>query len=200
MARRRADAQSVEAEVAALGDLDLAALRERWEKLFGNPPPKSLRRAFLVKACAYQTQVKAFGGLSAATKRRLRQIVEAARDGTVDAVVAAPRIKPGVRLVRAWRGTTHVVTVLADRKFEWNGERYGSLSAIARQITGTSWNGRAFFGVQQGNGRAAAGEALGRARDNVRRSRGRRSSPVAEPKLPDLPPDSNSRVGASPNV
>ena len=147
--RKTVNPQAIEAEVAALGDLDLSALRRRWEQLYGNPPPKSLRRAFLIKACAYQIQVQAFGGLKPATKRRLREIAEAARNGTMDAVVSAPRLKPGVRLVRAWQGKTHVVTVLADGRFEWDGARHRSLSAIAKAITGTNWNGHIFFGVKQ---------------------------------------------------
>jgi len=196
---RKIDSQKIEAEVAALGDLDLATLRERWQQLFGNPPPKSLRRAFLARAVAYGIQARAFGGLKPATKRRLRQIAEAARDGTVASVGAAPRLRQGVRLVRAWKGTTHVVTVLADGKFEWGGRRFASLSAIAREITRTSWNGPAFFGLKSGGRPAASGrEALNRARDNARRSRGRRSSPVAEPKLPAPLPDSRTEV--SPNV
>src|SRR5690606_32568231 len=65
---------AIEEEVAALGGLTLSELRERWRELFGAPPPKSLRRAFLVKACAYQIQVRAHGGLSGRTRRKLRRI------------------------------------------------------------------------------------------------------------------------------
>src|SRR5947207_536356 len=102
MAKVTADRQAVEAEVLGLGDLDLPTLRERWRSLFGNPAPKSLRRAFLAKACAYQIQVNAFGGLSPATKRHLRAVAEAARTG--GDVLAAPRIKPGTQLLRSWQG------------------------------------------------------------------------------------------------
>jgi hypothetical protein len=148
--KRTPNPQAIEAEVAALGGLDLAALRQRWESLFGNPPPKSLRHAFLVRACAYGIQVKAFGGLSAATGKRLRAIAEAARTkSALPASSATRRIKPGTRLVRAWGGETHTVTVLADGAFEWNGSRYRSLSAIARAITGTNWNGHTFFGLKK---------------------------------------------------
>ncbi len=57
-------------------------------------------------------------------------------------------IKPGLRLVREWRGETHHVLVLEDG-FEWNGERRRSLSAIAREITGTRWSGPLFFGLKR---------------------------------------------------
>jgi Protein of unknown function (DUF2924) len=70
--------EEVEAEVALLGCLGLEALRQRWHALYGNPAPRSLRRDLLIRAVAYQLQVKAFGGLSAATRRKLREIATAA--------------------------------------------------------------------------------------------------------------------------
>ncbi|MEE4539084.1 MAG: DUF2924 domain-containing protein, partial [Erythrobacter sp.] len=53
----------------------------------------------------------------------------------------------GTRLIREWQGVEHVVTVAADG-FEWQGRPYKSLSAIARAITGTRWNGLVFFGLK----------------------------------------------------
>src|SRR5918994_1302197 len=141
--------EQVEAEIVLLGGLSLEALRERWHALYGNPAPRSLRRDFLIRAVAYQLQVKAFGGLSAATKRKLREIATAAREGRFDAAIVAPRVKPGTRLIRVWRGETHSVLVLEDG-FEWKGTRYRSLSLIAKTITGTNWNGWTFFGVKRG--------------------------------------------------
>ena len=84
---RTSKRQSVEAEIARLPDLGLAELRERWVELYGTPAPKYFRRELLVRAIAYQIQVKAFGGLSEATKQRLREIAAAARDGTFDAAI-----------------------------------------------------------------------------------------------------------------
>jgi hypothetical protein len=80
--------------------------------------------------------VKAFGGLSAATKKKLREIAVAAREGRFDPAVIGPRVKPGKRLIRVWQGETHSVLVLEDG-FEWNGTRYRSLSLVAKTITGT---------------------------------------------------------------
>jgi hypothetical protein len=74
--------------------LSLEALRERWRALYGNPAP-SLRRGLLIRAVAHQLQVKAFGGLSAATKKKLREIAVAAREGRFDPAVIGPRVKPG---------------------------------------------------------------------------------------------------------
>ena len=137
---------SVEAEIARLRDLGVTELRQRWTKLYGRPVPKYFRRELIVRAIAYQIQVKAFGGLSEATKQRLREIAEAARNGTFDAVDLEPRIAPGAKLVRTWKKATHEVMVLQDG-FVWNGKRYTSLSTIAKSITGTSWNGWRFFGI-----------------------------------------------------
>ena len=60
----------------------------------------------------------------------------------------------GTRLVREWDGAEHVITVLKDG-FDWQGRRYKSLSAVARDITGTQWNGYRFFGLRPTRGSAA---------------------------------------------
>jgi hypothetical protein len=131
-----------------LPDLSLAELRARWMALYGCPVPRFFRRKLLARAIAYQMQVKTYGGLSEATKRRLREIAAAARDGTFDAADLEPRIKPGTKLIRTWEKVTHEVMVL-ETGFAWNGQRYSSLSTIAKTITGTSWNGWRFFGLQR---------------------------------------------------
>ncbi len=59
----------------------------------------------------------------------------------------------GTRLIREWQGVEHCVTVLPDG-YEWQGRPYKSLSAAARAITGTSWNGLVFFGLKSQRGRA----------------------------------------------
>ena len=144
---RTSKRQSVEAEIARLPDLGLAELRERWVGLYDTPAPKYFRRGLLVRAIAYQIQVKAFGGLSETTKQRLRESAAAVRDGTFEAADLEPRIKPGTKLIRTWKKETHEVTALEDG-FAWRGARYSSLSTIAKTITGTSWNGWKFFGLK----------------------------------------------------
>jgi hypothetical protein len=102
-------------------------------------------------------QVEAYGGLSAATKRQLREIANAVRNGDANAIPGGNRIKPGTQMIRQWQNTTHTVTALAEG-FEWNGRTYKSLSAVANAITGTNWNGFAFFGIKRapsGNKNAA---------------------------------------------
>jgi hypothetical protein len=148
MPRGTTDDVALEAEIGRLPDLSLIELQNRWKTLFGHPAPKSLRRNFLARAVAYQMQVEAYGGLSVATKRRLREIANAVRTGDVNAMLGSSRIKPGTQMIRQWQKTTHTVTALAEG-FEWNGRTYKSLSAVANAITGTNWNGFAFFGIKR---------------------------------------------------
>ena len=140
--------KTLEAEIRRLPDLSLAELRDRWKTVFGNPAPLSLRRKFLARAVAYQMQVEAYGGVSNSTKRRLREIAEAVRRGNPDAAGIARQIRPGTQMIRQWRDETHIVTAIAGG-FEWNGQFYKSLSAVAKEITGTNWNGYAFFGIKR---------------------------------------------------
>ena len=95
MPRGTVDDAALEAEIGRLPDLSLLELRDRWKTLFGHPAPKSLRRNFLARAVAYQMQVVAYGDLSVATKRRLREIANAIRIGDVNAMLGSSRIKPG---------------------------------------------------------------------------------------------------------
>src|SRR6266404_4914579 len=139
---------ALETEIGRLPNLSLLELRHRWQTLFGHRAPKSLRRNFLTRAVAYQMQVEAYAGLSVATKRRLREIANAVRNGDANAVVGGNRIKPGTQMIRQWQNTTHTVTALAEG-FEWNGRTYKSLSAVANAITGSNWNGFAFFGIKR---------------------------------------------------
>jgi hypothetical protein len=172
----------IEAEIAGLADLSLHALRGRWQALYGNPAPRSLRRDLLIRAIAYQLQVKAFGGLSAVTKRKLREIALAAREGRFEPALIGPRVKPGTRLIRVWQGETHSVLVL-DEGFEWKGTRYRSLSLIAKTITGTNWNGWTFFGVKRGSPRDGR-DSLGRFNGPVLREDGSRAWPRSRRKGP----------------
>jgi len=138
--------------LANLGTLDLDTLRSRWLKLTRRPAPRAFRRKFLVRALAYEIQVAEQGGLPAAVKRRLRQLALAAREGRFEETLGTAPLKPGTLLVRVWQGQPHRIMVMADG-FAWNGSTYGSLSAIAKKITGTSWNGWAFFGLTRSDGR-----------------------------------------------
>jgi Protein of unknown function (DUF2924) len=143
----KADAD-LEEQLAALQSMDALALRVKWEELYGIPAPPRFRRDFLMRAIVYRLQEKAYGGLKPATRRRLERLAEDLRAGRES---KKPRrlvkMKPGTRLLREWRGETHVVEVLPNG-FAWRGQTYISLSIIARAITGTTHSGPRFFGLR----------------------------------------------------
>jgi hypothetical protein len=126
--------------------LDSAQLRHEWQRLYRTNPPRRLSRDLLRRAVAYKVQEQAYGGLSQAARRRLQTLARAmAQDGEI-ALKPSPGHKPGARLVRQWRGETHCVLVLDDG-FLYQDQRYRSLTAIARVITGAHWSGPRFFGL-----------------------------------------------------
>ena len=136
------------AKLAALLEMATVDLRAEWRRLYRSHPPLHIRRDLLVLAIAWKLQEKVYGGLTAAQKRKLAGIAEDLRKNGDLSASPAIRMKPGLRLVREWRGETHTVLVLEDG-FEWNGNRRRSLSAIAREITGTHWSGPRFFGLKR---------------------------------------------------
>ena len=99
---------------------------------------------------AYRIQELAYGGLKPETIRRLEILGEQYDSDNVTTRRIRHDARPvaGTRLVREYRGVEHTVTVLADG-YEWEGRPYRSLSAIARAITGTRWNGLVFFGLKR---------------------------------------------------
>ena len=119
-------------------------LRE-WRRLYKSEPPRYASRDFLVRAVSYALQERELGGLPASLRRALLAI---ATGEPASLRARRPKIKPGTRLLREWRGTTHEVLV-TDEGFVWEGATYGSLSAIAVAITGAKWNGPRFFGDQR---------------------------------------------------
>jgi len=138
-------------KIEALHAMTIDELRARWSKAFQAPPPPRASRDLLLRAVAHRTQEKAHGGLRAATRRRLARL--AGIDDCGEAAprrAPAPRLKPGTRLYRQWRGDVHQVTVL-EKGFDYRGITYRSLSAIARTITGTRWSGPRFFGLKAGH-------------------------------------------------
>ena len=148
----RLDGGPVARQLAELEDMDVEALRVLWRTLYRHPAPRFFRRELLVRGLAYQIQAKAYGDLSPKTHRKLMKIAADHEAGKGTAPASARRkLRPGTRLVRAWQGVTHTVNVLEDG-YEWAGTKYRSLSAIAKAISGTSWNGYNFFGLDKGKG------------------------------------------------
>jgi hypothetical protein len=145
---------TVLARVAALKTTPTPALKEQWRDLFGKEPPPYNRR-FLESRLAYRIQELAYGGLKPETVKRLEALGEQLDGGNI--VVRRTRVdnRPiaGTRLIREWQGVEHCVTVLRDG-YEYSGRPYKSLSAVARSIAGTRWNGWVFFGLKNGRGRS----------------------------------------------
>jgi hypothetical protein len=134
--------------LAALKAAATPALRQQWRELLGAEPPAYNRR-FLESRLAYRIQELAYGGLKPETIARLEALGEKLDGGnvTVRRIRGEDRPIAGTRLVREHDGVEHRVTVLQDG-YEYEGRRYRSLSAIARAITGTRWNGWRFFGLR----------------------------------------------------
>jgi hypothetical protein len=147
---------NVAQEVTALQRLTIHELRDKFAELFGEPT-RAGNRTWLVRRIAWRLQALAEGDLSERARQRaaelahdadLRVLAPRATNvaaqappvrGTVD-----PRLRPGTVLTRIYKGQTLQVQVRADG-FEFAGTIYASLSAVARAITGSHWNGRLFF-------------------------------------------------------
>ena len=133
--------------LARLPAASRADLQAEWRRLYRTEPPARLGRELLIAALGYRLQEAALGGLRPESQRRLRAIAEQVSRGEETALSAAPRLKPGTRLLREWQGKTHEVLV-GEGGFIWRQQHYRSLSQIARAITGTSWSGPVFFGLK----------------------------------------------------
>jgi hypothetical protein len=148
--------QSMERQIEELGDMSAAELRERYREVFGEET-RSRHKGFLRRRILWRLQANAGGGLSERARRRAAELADEA-DLRLLAPVArglagrcAPsrdrRLPmPGTVLMREYRGRKVAVTVL-DAGFEYGGTVYRSLTAVARAITGTHWNGYHFFGL-----------------------------------------------------
>jgi hypothetical protein len=146
---------AVEAELDRLPTAPIADLRKRYRELFRTEPPKAFGPDLLRRSIAHRIQEKAYGGLSASTRRLLDQLVKAAMAKPNGRLVLPRRIKPGSELVRTWKGRSYRVMVMADG-FAHNGKTFASLSEIASEITGTRWNGPRFFGLRSASTREGA--------------------------------------------
>jgi Protein of unknown function (DUF2924) len=134
-------------KIAALTDLTAQQLRTEWRRLYRSHPPR-LSRDLLVRTVAYRMQELAYRGLSKATQRKLVTLTKELETNGSIVSDPNPRIRPGARLVREWRGRTHTV-VVTEEGFEYAGKTYSSLTKIAQAITGAHWSGPRFFGLNR---------------------------------------------------
>ncbi len=127
------------ADIIRLSDAALPEIREQWQLRIG-PTPSHRAADLMRRVLAWRIQAEAYGGLDATTKRLLsREVCE-----------LRPAAEPGMRLAREWAGRRHEVVVI-ESGVVYEGQKYGSLSEVARHITGQRWNGPRFFGLRVGN-------------------------------------------------
>lgn len=133
----------------------ITELRRDWLLAFGIQPPRDLGRELLSRALSWKEQERSIGGLKSGTIRHLRRLArQLDRSGKLD-LERHVMLKAGTRLVREWNGRTIHVAV-EDDCFVYQGQKYSSLSHVARAITGTRWSGPRFFGLRQRSCRASA--------------------------------------------
>ncbi len=128
----------VTCDVAALTTMPLKELRAEWERRYG-AAPRHRSADLLRRVLAWRIQADFYGGFDAATRRMIE------KDGPLQLAPTA-----GMRLAREWAGKRHEVLVI-ESGVVYEGVTYGSLSAVARHITGMNWNGPRFFGLRREN-------------------------------------------------
>ena len=135
----------LEAELAGIAAMNIIELRKLWREREGREAPRGFSKDLIARALAYAIQEEQLGGLSPELKKLLSN------------PEAEPprRIKAGSVIVREYAGVRHEVFVV-EGGFSWQGRTYPSLSSIAKEITGTRWNGWRFFGVREAQDRSAA--------------------------------------------
>jgi hypothetical protein len=159
---------NVEKELAALRKMTVDGLRGKFADVFGEPT-RSRHKEYLIKRIIWRMQANVEGGLSERALARARELANDAdlrlsaprqpkhADAPARTVTVATAVRPsadllpGTMLQRQYKGRTVRVVVLADG-FEHEGERYKSLTAVAKAVTGQHWNGRLFFGLRQNGG------------------------------------------------
>ncbi len=145
-------------QIKELQDKSFAELKQLWRDYYQVEPPP-YRRGFMTHALAYRIQELTYGGLASKAENRLNDLLAEAKGAKTNRRVAPAKIPiAGTRLVREWRGERYEVIVLANG-FEYAGRRWNSLTAIAREITGTHWNGPVFFGLRRERDDSGAKEA-----------------------------------------
>jgi hypothetical protein len=140
---------NVLSQINDLKTLTMVQLRQRWLVLFTTDPP-AYGRAYLERRLAYRIQELAHGTDTARLERKMEEAAKGRLNKKNHGHKDIYRPVSGTRLTREWQGEEHQVTVLADG-FGYRGQKYNSLSRIAKVITGTVWSGPVFFGLKRGS-------------------------------------------------
>jgi hypothetical protein len=135
---------AIETQIERIQHLNTREARTLWQEVFKRPASKALTRDLLICTLCWDVQERAFGGHSPAMLRLLTGYAKG-RPARVDRL---KRLKPGTEVVREYQGERHTV-VITGEGFRWQGQNYLSLTAIARIITGSNWNGPRFFGLRE---------------------------------------------------
>jgi len=140
---------TVLARVVALKRMPVNDLKTEWKKLFSTDAPNN-SRGFLELRLAHRIQELTYGGVARETTKLLNALADQVQGKPGRKTMISDPRNPvvGTRLVREWDGAEHTTIVLRDG-YEFQGRKYKSLSAIARDITGTRWNGYRFFGLRE---------------------------------------------------
>lgn len=142
--------------ISELPTLDRDTIHDLWRRLHRKPPPKGLGGDLLIRALAYRIQCERHGDLPRGSRQRLaaaardamRERARTGEDANEATGTPTRTLRPGTRLIREWQGEVHEVIALPDG-FLWRETSHRSLSVIAKAITGTSWNGWVFFGIER---------------------------------------------------
>lgn len=137
-------------DIACLSQMTAVELQGAWRSYLGGAPPSGLPKSLFIRLLAYRMQIQSCGDLSRTTLRFLNGIAADLEAGK-DPEVPYPQdrsLKSGSVLVREHDGIQHRVMVLEDG-YAWSGKTFASLSAVAKAITGTNWNGQRFFGLDR---------------------------------------------------
>jgi hypothetical protein len=173
----------IEAEVERVRSLAIDELRDLYRRTFRSAPPKALTKDLISRMITWRIQEQAYGGFDRATLKLLDEYARG-RAARVDAI---RRLKPGTVLVREYQNERHTVTVTTDG-FLWREQTYQSLSAIARAITGMTWNGPRFFGLRVAREEPRAEKASGsKTRSTIRTATGGPHTPGQRPDQPAEP-------------
>jgi hypothetical protein len=142
-------------DLARLPGMTAAELETVWRRHLGGSPSARLPKSLVARLFAYRLQVQRSGDLSKQALGYLQRIASEIEAGENPEVPYPDnrRLKPGSVLVREHDGVQHRVMVLEDG-YAWGGKTFASLSAAAKAITGTNWNGQRFFGLDKSKGKA----------------------------------------------
>lgn len=137
-----------ELDLQELEKADAAALRRLWAEIKGAEPPKTFTARLMRLALAWEAQAAVAGGVISQTHRAWKRVMRVRGENGNDRATS-PTVCHGSRLLKEWGGKIHEVLIEENGGAQWNAERYTSLSAVARAMTGTNRNDPKFFGLRE---------------------------------------------------